>query len=156
MLFTPAASDCCSFPFYFAFTVVPSAFSTLIFKHWSGRRAPSRYQGGRGSRGHARGYSAETRRYDGGRIGLGEGEEEGGGCSLKGSSVSGDVLVAVELVIHGKKKKKKKGLRWGYMPLFKPTHTHAWMGSAHLHILHEKHWGRIIRTLVAIHSLIPI
>lgn len=64
--------------------------------------------GGRGSRGHARGYSAETRRYDWGRIGLGEGEEEGGGCSLKGSSVSGDVLVAVELVIHGKRKKKNR------------------------------------------------
>lgn len=45
MLFTPAASDCCSFHFCFAFTVVPSAFSTLIFKHCSGRRAPSRYQG---------------------------------------------------------------------------------------------------------------
>lgn len=27
---------------------------------------------------------------------------------MKGSSVSGDVLVAVELVIHGKEKKKKK------------------------------------------------
>lgn len=53
---------------------------------------------------------------------------KGDGCSLKASTVSGDVvLTAVELVIHG----KKTQLRWGYMPLSNPTHTSAWMGSAH-------------------------
>lgn len=47
----------------------------------------------------------------------------------------------------GKKKQDSDGATCLF---FKPTHTHAWMGSAHLHILHQKHWGRIIRTLVAI------
>lgn len=105
--------------------------------------------GGRGSRGHARGYSGTSLRV---RMDWARGG--GGGRRW----LLFERLVSVWRCPRGcgacypweGKKKKKKGLRWGYMPLFKPTHTHAWMGSAHLHILHQKHWGRIIRTLVAI------